>query len=82
MGTTNRVPISDVDRERGDSHNILAVVMSVTEDGFYRLGTTESILKQRYGRSHFILWYKNLIRIEDIHDHKFPIQLHLLGGSD
>ncbi|GFY66416.1 uncharacterized protein TNIN_476391 [Trichonephila inaurata madagascariensis] len=34
LGTTVRVIISDVDKGRGDSRNILAAIMSVTEDGF------------------------------------------------
>lgn len=34
-----RVLISDVDKVPSDSHNILAVVISVTEDDFYWLGT-------------------------------------------
>jgi len=38
VGNTVRVPISDVDRERGEAHNVLACVLEVTEDGFYRLG--------------------------------------------
>jgi len=37
VGNTVRVPISDVDRGR-EAHNILACVLEVTEDGFYRLG--------------------------------------------
>jgi len=38
LETAVRVPISDVDRGRGEAHNILACVLEVTEDGFYRLG--------------------------------------------
>ena len=50
VGTTVRVPIPDIDRGRGELRNILAVVMMVTQDGFYQLGTTEGILKQLYAR--------------------------------
>lgn len=53
---------------RGDSRNIFSDVTRVTEDGFYRLGTAEDILKQRYARSQLSLCLKNLIRIEDIPD--------------
>ncbi|GFO05418.1 ribosomal RNA small subunit methyltransferase h [Plakobranchus ocellatus] len=43
-----RVPIPDVDKGRGDSRNLLeiAVVLNMTEDGFYRLGADQGILKQ------------------------------------
>ena len=46
VGTTVRVPIPDVDRGRGELRNILAVVMTVTQDGFYQLGTTEGIVRK------------------------------------
>ncbi|KAI4496192.1 hypothetical protein M0804_000002 [Polistes exclamans] len=74
VGTTVQVSIPDVDKgEQGDSRCILAVVMSVTENGFYRLGTSEGILKQEYARSHFTLCSKNLLRIEDIPDQKISL---------
>jgi hypothetical protein len=38
VGNTVRVPISDVDRGRGDAHNVMACVMEIKEDGFYCLG--------------------------------------------
>jgi len=37
IGNTVRVPISDVDRGRGEAHNILSCVLEVTDYGFYRL---------------------------------------------
>ena len=51
LGATVRVPVSDVYKGRGDLHNILSAVMSVTDDGFYRLGTYKEIFKQVYVRS-------------------------------
>ncbi|GBL62597.1 hypothetical protein AVEN_148756-1 [Araneus ventricosus] len=73
LGTTVRVPIPDVDKRRCDSRNILEVAMSVIEDGFYRLGISEGILKQLYPRSQFTLCPKNWLRIEDIPDHEIPL---------
>jgi hypothetical protein len=52
----------------------LAVVISVTEDGFYQLGTSERILKRLYARSQITLWPKNLLRIEDIPDCEISLQ--------
>ena len=43
--------LTDIDMGRGDSCNILTATMSVTEDSFYRLETSERILKQVYVRS-------------------------------
>jgi hypothetical protein len=61
VGSTVRVPIPDVDKGRGDSRNILAIVMNVTEDGFYRIGTTQGILKQLYAISQFTVCRNNYI---------------------
>jgi hypothetical protein len=67
-GVTVRVPIPDVDKGRGDLRNILAVVMDTTEDGFYKLGTANGVLKQLYARSQFTVCKKSLVRVEDVPD--------------
>lgn len=66
---------------RGDSRNIFSDATRVTEDGFYRLGTTGDILKQRYAISQLSLCLKNLIRIEDIPDHVNPLRLVAFAQS-
>lgn len=43
VGKTVRVTIPDVDRSKGDSRNILAVVLS-SENGLYKLGCRTGIL--------------------------------------
>lgn len=67
-GVTIRVPIPDVDRGKGDLRNILAVVMDVTEDGFYKIGTANGVLKQLYARSQFTVCKKRLMSVEDVPD--------------
>ncbi|KAI4482629.1 hypothetical protein M0804_008482 [Polistes exclamans] len=65
LGTNVRIPIPNVNKVRNNS-NILAVVINMTEDGFYQLGTSEGILKKLYTRSKFTLCRKNQLKIEDI----------------
>ncbi|XP_022194657.2 KRAB-A domain-containing protein 2-like [Nilaparvata lugens] len=65
-GSTVCVPIPEVDKGKGDLRNVLAVVMEVTEDGFYKLGTKNGILKQLYSRSQFTVCKNNFIRAEDV----------------
>ena len=74
LGDTVRVPIPDVDKGRGDPRNVLAVVMNVTEDGFYRLGTERGILNQLYARSQFSVCQKDLLKVEDVPDHEIPLR--------
>lgn len=50
LGTTVRIPVPDVDRGRGDARSILGVVLELSPDGFYKLGTRNGVLKQLYAR--------------------------------
>lgn len=51
LGTTVRVPRTGVEKGRRNLNIILAVVMRVWEDGFWRLGHSEVILKELYAIS-------------------------------
>ncbi|KAF0703723.1 SCAN domain-containing protein 3-like, partial [Aphis craccivora] len=66
VGATVRVPVPDLDKGRGDARNILAVVIEVTDDGYYQLGTKEGLLKSLYSRSQITICQKNLIAIEEV----------------
>lgn len=50
LGATVWPPVPDVDVEWGDSRDLLAIIISVTEDDFYRLRTFERILNQLHPR--------------------------------
>ncbi|KFD69436.1 hypothetical protein M514_07937 [Trichuris suis] len=81
LGATVRVPVPDVDRGRGDARNLLAVGMSVTEKGFYRLGTAQGVLNQLYARSGFTPCRKELIRIEDVPNQEIPLRSAAIAQS-
>ncbi|GFN75687.1 ribosomal RNA small subunit methyltransferase h [Plakobranchus ocellatus] len=74
LGATVQVPIPDVDKERGDSRNLLAVVLNVTEDSFYRLETDQGILKQLNARAEFTVCPKELMKAEDGPDHEISLR--------
>ncbi|XP_068229593.1 uncharacterized protein [Palaemon carinicauda] len=74
LGASVQVPIPDVDKGRGDLRNLLAVVMSMTEDGFYRPGTAQGILKQLYARSEFTVCPKDFMKAEDVPDLEIAFQ--------
>lgn len=63
VGTTVRIPIPEVDRGRGDSRSILAVVTEATNDGFYRLGTEEGTISKYYCRSEFTPCPVNILNV-------------------
>lgn len=52
----------------------MAVVMSVTEDAFCQIGTSEGVLKQLYARSQFSLCPKNLLRIKGSPDDEISLR--------
>ncbi|KFD49691.1 hypothetical protein M514_09388 [Trichuris suis] len=81
LGATVRVPAPDVDRGQVDARNLLAVVMSVTENGFCRLGTAQGVLNQLYARSGFTPCRKELIRIEDVPNQEIPVRSTAIAQS-
>lgn len=65
VGRTVRVSIPDVDRSKGDSRNILAVVMS-NEKGMYQLGCRTGILNGLYTVNQFTVCQENFIQIKEV----------------
>lgn len=51
---------------RGDLWNILEVVISVSEDCFYRSGTASGILKSLFARSKFTVYSKKMMQLEGV----------------
>ncbi|KAL5238997.1 hypothetical protein ACI65C_006407 [Semiaphis heraclei] len=49
-----------------EPRSILAIVLEVTSDGFYRLGTRDGVLKQLYARSQFTVCQKKLLQIHEV----------------
>ena len=70
IGDTVRVPIPQVDRGKTDARNVLACVLEVTPDGFFKLGTRQGTLKQLYVRSQFQLCHEQFLKLEDVPAHE------------
>lgn len=68
VGKTVRIPIPDVDRAKGDLPNILGVVLEITDDGYYRLGTKNGRLDRLYARSQFTVCEGDLLSTTDVPD--------------
>lgn len=50
LGDNITIPVPDVDKAKGDFRNVIGVVLQVTEDGFYKIGTKYGILQKLYCR--------------------------------
>ena len=66
IASTVRVKVPDVDRGRGDPKSILVIVLNITKDNFYKLGTRNGIIKQLYARSQFSVCNENILSTEEI----------------
>lgn len=66
VGQCVKVPVPEVDRGKTDPRNILAVVIEVTEDGCYRLGTKNGVLKQLYARNQFDPCKESFLSVEEV----------------
>ena len=73
-GKTVRVPKPALDRSKGDPPNVLAMVLEVHENGLYRLGTRDGILKNLYARSQFSVCKENLLSESDIPNEEFSLR--------
>lgn len=65
-GVTVRIKVPAVDRAKTDARSLLAVVLSKTENGFYKLGTKKGILKQLYAKSEFSVCKERFLKKEDV----------------
>lgn len=68
VGFTVRIPVPEVDRGKGDAKSILAIIIKITEEGFFQLGTRNGRIKQLYSRSQFSVCEQKLIKIEEVPD--------------
>ena len=66
VGDAGRVQVPDVDRGKTDARSVLACVMEITADNFFKLGTRNGILKQLYSRSQFEMCHERFLRVEEI----------------
>ena len=64
IGDTVKVRIPDMDRARGDSKNIIAIILDVIDDN-YKLGTKEGRLAQLYTRNQFVICEEKFLSVAD-----------------
>ena len=74
VGKTVRIPVPDVDRGKGDARNILGVILEVTAEGFYSIGTRNGKLKQLYSRSQFSICDENLLTVDEVPSTEFSLR--------
>ncbi|XP_071052387.1 uncharacterized protein [Onthophagus taurus] len=81
VGSTVRVKIPDVDRGRGDPRSVLAVVLEVTDDNYYKLGTRNGIINQLYARSQFSVCDEKLVTTEEVPSKEMSLRTVAIAQS-
>ena len=64
------LPVPTVDRDRGDSHNILGVIIDKNENDLYTIATRHGILSNKYTRADFTFCPQQLLKDSDINRDK------------
>lgn len=59
-------PLPDVDRGKGDPRNVIAVIKSVTEDGFYQVGNADGTLRNLLSRYQFMVNRERIVELDAV----------------
>jgi len=63
VGETVRIRAPDVDRSKMDPQNILAIVLDIVDNDFYKLATKNGVINRLYTTNQFSVCKENLISI-------------------
>ena len=72
IGDTVKVRISDIDRARGDSRNIITIILHVMDDN-YKLGTKEGGLAQFYTRNQLAICEEKFLSVANVPNIKISL---------
>lgn len=86
IGQTVKIKIPEVDRSKVDARILLAVVLQIVDEDFYRLGTKAGTLSQLFTRNQFIICEEHFLESSIIPKNEIGIrqavsQLSLTGGQ-
>ncbi|XP_031332774.1 KRAB-A domain-containing protein 2-like [Photinus pyralis] len=66
IGDNVMIPIPDVDKSKVDLRNIIGVVIDITDEGLYKVGTKHGILQTLYCRTQFDVSAQRFITENDV----------------
>lgn len=66
VGDSIRVPISDVDRGRGDFRNVSMVIGDVDDAGFYKLANADRTIDTKFTSNQFTPCNAELVEITEV----------------
>lgn len=66
IGDSVRIRVPEVDRAKADSLNIIGVIMLVTDNNLYKLGTKYGVLNQLYSRNEFTICKEKFVSVDEV----------------
>lgn len=66
VGTFVKRPISSVDKSKGDPRNLIRIVMEVSADELYKIGTRRGIIRSLYYRNRLSPCEENFLNLTEI----------------
>jgi hypothetical protein len=78
---TVKIPVPCVDRGKVDANNVLGVILSVTDDGFYKIGTKNGILSSLYARNQIFQCKEQFISSNDVPNIEIPLRTASIQNS-
>ena len=51
VGTNVKIPVPSVDRGKVDANNLIGVILTVSDDAFYKVGTKNGVISGLFSRN-------------------------------
>ncbi|XP_043478772.1 SCAN domain-containing protein 3-like [Leptopilina heterotoma] len=80
IGTSAKIPIPSVDRGKGDSRSVIGIVMEVSAEGYYKIGTKHGIIRSLYSRNQLSSCDEKFLNLEEVPNK--PVSLRHINGEE
>ena len=78
---TVKIPVPYVDRGKVNANSMVSVILSITDDGFYKIGTKNGILSSIYAINHIFQCKEQLITRSDLLNIEIPLRTASIQNS-
>lgn len=81
IGTNVKIPVPQVDRGKVDANNLIGVILSITEDEFYRVGTREGTISRLFARNQIFPCKESFLSADEVPDKEYTVRSLSLRSS-
>ncbi|KAK9720575.1 hypothetical protein QE152_g21981 [Popillia japonica] len=73
-GSTVTIPVPALDRGKGTLRNLIGVIMEITKNNYYKIGTAEEILAQLYSRNQIGACKSKQLSVEEVPEERCTLR--------